>query len=140
MRCIGNRTNTMKVSDLLNLRTDAFPKYLFAPVVMSKAYIDEDEIIQFTDTAFINKGSGNIVYLVEFGINLPNPRYGFVVSGFEPDSDGGFEFSYLYEIVDDLLSDYETADDFLKEYELVLGVNHEVVKIINRYVTRKNRY
>lgn len=130
----------MKVSDLLNLRTDAFPKYLFAPVVMTKVYANEDEIVQFTDTAFIDNHTGNVVYLVEFGINLPNPRYGLVVSGFEPDSDGGFEFSYLYEIEDNLISDYETADDFLKDYELVLGVNHEVVKIINRYVTRKNRY
>lgn len=130
----------MKVSDLLNLRTDAFPKYLFAPVVMTKVYANEDEIVQFTDTAFIDNHTGNVVYLVEFGINLPNPRYGLVVSGFEPDSDGGFEFSYLYEIEDNSISDYETADDFLKDYELVLGVNHEVVKIINRYVTRKNRY
>lgn len=130
----------MKVSDLLNLRTDAFPKYLFAPVVMTKVYANEDEIVQFTDTAFFDKHTGNVVYLVEFGINLPNPRYGLVVSGFEPDSDGGFEFSYLYEIEDNSISDYETADDFLKDYELVLGVNHEVVKIINRYVTRKNRY
>jgi hypothetical protein len=130
----------MKVSDLLNLRTDAFPKYLFAPVVMTKVYANEDEIVQFTDTAFIDNHTGNVVYLVEFGINLPNPRYGLVVSGFEPDSDGGFEFSYLYEIEDNSISDYETADDFLKDYELVLGVNHEVVKIINRYVSRKNRY
>lgn len=130
----------MNIQDLLNLRTDAFPKYLFAPVVMTKVYANEDEIVQFTDTAFIDNHTGNVVYLVEFGINLPNPRYGLVVSGFEPDSDGGFEFSYLYGIEDNSISDYETADDFLKDYELVLGVNHEVVKIINRYVTRKNRY
>jgi len=137
----------MKIQELLDLRTDAFQKYLFAPVVMNKVYSNEDEIVQFTDTAFINKHTGDVVYLVEFGINLSHPgygvvdpMYGFVVSGFEPDSDGGFEFSYLYGIEEYLLSDHETAEDFLKKYELVLGVNHEVVKIINRYVARKNRY
>jgi hypothetical protein len=130
----------MKIQELLDLRTDAFQKYLFAPVVMTKVYGEEDEIVRFTDTAFLDKHTGNIVYLVEFGINLPNPRYGLVVSGFEPDSDGGFEFSYLYEVENNSISDYETVEDFLKSYELVLGVTHEVVKIINRYVERKNRY
>jgi hypothetical protein len=130
----------MKIQELLDLRTDAFQKYLFAPVVMTKVYANEDEIVRFTDTAFLDKHTGNIVYLVEFGINVPNPRYGLVVSGFEPDSDGGFEFSYLYEVENNVMSDYETVEDFLKSYELVLGVTHEVVKIINRYVKRINRY
>jgi hypothetical protein len=130
----------MKIQELLDLRTDAFQKYLFAPVVMTKVYEEEDEIVQFTDTAFIDKHTGDVVYLVEFGINLPNPRYGLVVSGFEPDSDGGFEFSYLYEVENNVMTDYETVEDFLKSYELVLGVTHEVVKIINRYVERINRY
>jgi hypothetical protein len=137
----------MKIQELLDLRTDAFQKYLFAPVVMNKVYSNEDEIVQFTDTAFIDKHTGDVVYLVEFGIDrshplygVVDPRYGFVVSGFEPDSDGGFEFSYLYEIENNTIADYETAEDFLKSYELVLGVTHEVVKIINRYVERKNRY
>ena len=130
----------MKIQELLDLRTDAFQKYLFAPVVMTKVYANEDEIVRFTDTAFLDKHTGNIVYLVEFGINVPNPRYGLVVSGFEPDSDGGFEFSYLYEVENNSISDYETVEDFLKSYELVLGVTHEVVKIINRYVERINRY
>ena len=130
----------MKIQELLDLRTDAFQKYLFAPVVMTKVYANEDEIVRFTDTAFLDKHTGNIVYLVEFGINVPNPRYGLVVSGFEPDSDGGFEFSYLYEVENNVMTDYETVEDFLKSYELVLGVTHEVVKIINRYVERINRY
>jgi hypothetical protein len=130
----------MKIQELLDLRTDAFQKYLFAPVVMTKVYANEDEIVRFTDTAFLDKHTGNIVYLVEFGINVPNPRYGLVVSGFEPDSDGGFEFSYLYEVENNVMTDYETVEDFLKSYELVLGVTHEVVKIINRYVKRINRY
>ena len=130
----------MKIQELLDLRTDAFQKYLFAPVVMTKVYSNEDEIVRFTDTAFLDKHTGDIVYLVEFGINVPNPRYGLVVSGFEPDSDGGFEFSYLYEVENNVMTDYETVEDFLKSYELVLGVTHEVVKIINRYVERKNRY
>ena len=130
----------MKIQELLDLRTDAFQKYLFAPVVMTKVYSNEDEIVRFTDTAFLDKHTGNIVYLVEFGINVPNPRYGLVVSGFEPDSDGGFEFSYLYEVENNVMTDYETVEDFLKSYELVLGVTHEVVKIINRYVERINRY
>jgi hypothetical protein len=130
----------MKIQELLDLRTDAFQKYLFAPVVMTKVYANEDEIVRFTDTAFLDKHTGDIVYLVEFGINVPNPRYGLVVSGFEPDSDGGFEFSYLYEVENNVMTDYETVEDFLKSYELVLGVTHEVVKIINRYVERINRY
>ena len=134
MRCIGNRNIIMNIQDLLNLRTDAHQKDLFVPVVMAKSYSLEDEIVQFTDTAFFELSSGNVTYLVKFGVNLANHRYGLVVNGYEPDSDGGFNFTYLYEI-----SSFGTTEEFLEGKELVLGVTHEVVKIINDYVARKNR-
>ena len=78
---------------------------LFFPILI------REDLIQFTDTEFISKGSGDSYYLV-----LINGKYLFFKVGFEPDCDGAYYYGHTVAFTDvvNYSEDFQIRETFTK--------------------------
>ena len=101
---------------------------LFFPVVI------QGQIVQFTDTCVISKGSGDNYWFIKFKQegSSDEMRYGWIHSGFEPDCDGGYTFYYVMEF-EEFFGANVTAEEFEDSCDIYLVSRRDVIDLVSHY-------